>query len=64
MSLSKEQIETLLKVVAVTSDDGLDCEGCFGRVAEFAEAKLLNSSLCEAMKEGRQPLAKLPLLSG
>lgn len=50
MSLSKEQIETLLKVVAITSDDGLDCDGCFGQVAEFAEAKLANNSLCDAMK--------------
>lgn len=60
MSLSKEQIETLLKVVAITSDDALDCEGCFGKVAEFAEAKLMNSSLCEAMEAVANHLQNCP----
>ena len=47
--LTKKQIAALLGLVGQTKDDGLDCECCFDRIAEFADAELEGRSLCEAM---------------
>lgn len=49
MSLSKNQIAKLLQLIGTTKDDSMDCECCFDRLAEFAEAELEGRSLCEAM---------------
>jgi len=50
MALSKEQIKSLLSVIAGTSDDSLDCDDCFSNVAQFAEVELAGLGLCESMK--------------
>lgn len=50
MSLSKEQINGMLGLVAGTTDDSLDCDGCYGHVAEFIEVKLSGLDLDESMK--------------
>jgi hypothetical protein len=60
MTLSKEQIQTLLKVVAVTSDDSMDCDGCFNNVAQFVETKLKGLDLCESMKLVKTHLENCP----
>lgn len=60
MSLSKEQIKTLLGVVAGTSDDSLDCDGCFGHVSQFVELKLSGMNLCESMQAVQTHLQNCP----
>jgi hypothetical protein len=50
VSLSSEQIKTLIDLVVTTKNDQLDCDGCLAQIAEFAEAHLLGHSLSEALK--------------
>ena len=50
MTISKEQIESLMKYVEMTSEDPLDCDGCFGRIGEFAEIHLSGKTIPEAMR--------------
>ena len=50
MKLTREQIEILLKAVANTSDDPLNCDHCFNYAAQFVETKLTGKTLCESMK--------------
>ena len=50
MSLSKEQVNNLLGMVGSVESDELDCEGCFGRIAEFAELYLSQQEIPEAMR--------------
>jgi hypothetical protein len=40
MSLSKEEIDGLLRLIGLTRDDEIDCERCLALVAEFAEQEL------------------------
>ena len=49
MSLNQIQITTLMRLVAQTSPDELDCDGCLDHIAEFAEIHLAGRPLCEAM---------------
>jgi hypothetical protein len=44
MSLSKEQIDDLMRMVALTKDDEIDCERCLDLIAEFAERGLADRS--------------------
>ncbi len=39
MPLSKNQIHTLLKLTAKVEDDSIDCDGCYGSVAELSEVQ-------------------------
>lgn len=50
MGLTPEQIKQLMDSVASSKEDCLDCDGCFVRIAEFAEAHLAGRELCEAMR--------------
>ncbi|WP_168564551.1 hypothetical protein [Crateriforma spongiae] len=50
MSLSEQQVATLLNLVSTTESDSLDCDGCFGKIAEFAELRLKGRSVPDAMK--------------
>ena len=49
MSLSNDQIKKLVDQVANVQVDELGCEGCFERIAEFAEFQLANRELNDAM---------------
>ena len=49
MSLSKDQITTLLSLVTSADSDKLDCDGCFEHLAEFAELNLADKEIPEAM---------------
>lgn len=60
MALSKEQVKILLSLVAGVTDDDMDCDGCFGEVAQFAEVKLAGLSLCESMKAVQAHLDNCP----
>ena len=56
MTLSKDQIANLLGMVASSDSDELDCEGCFGQIAEFADLHLQSKEIPDAMKEVRKHL--------
>jgi hypothetical protein len=45
MSLSKEQINDLMRQVGLTKDDEIDCDRCLGLVAEFADRELAGRSI-------------------
>lgn len=53
MSLSSEQIKTLIGLVATAKDDPLDCDGCLEQIAEFAESHLAGRSLSAAQQSVR-----------
>lgn len=60
MTLSLEQLKKLLSVVANTSDDSLNCDACFAKVAQFVEVELAGRGLCESMKLVQSHLANCP----
>lgn len=60
MTLSLEQIKTLLSIVATTSDDSLDCDDCFSKVAQFVEVELAGLDLCESMSLVKTHLKNCP----
>jgi hypothetical protein len=45
MSLSKEEIDDLMRQIGLTRDDEIDCERCLALVAEFAERELAGRSI-------------------
>ena len=45
MSLSKQEIAELLRLIGLTRDEEIDCERCLARVAEFAERELAGRSV-------------------
>ena len=50
MPLTEEQIKQLLQMVAASQPDGLDCDGCYGQLAEFAESQLLDKNIPAALR--------------
>ena len=50
MSLSKQQITSLLGMVNSVESDELDCDGCFVQLAEFADLHLAGQELPDAMR--------------
>lgn len=50
MSLSKEQISTLLGMISSAEPSKLDCDECFEQVAEFAEVVLSHKEIPDALK--------------
>jgi hypothetical protein len=45
MSLSKEEINDLMRLIGLTKDEEIDCERCLALVAEFAERELAGRSI-------------------
>ena len=45
MSLSKEEIAGLLRLIGLTRDEEIDCERCLALVAAFAERELAGRSV-------------------
>lgn len=60
MPLSDDQISKLLKLVAQSRADKLDCDGCFEHLAEFAETKLTQREISEALSEVETHLEQCP----
>ncbi len=50
MSLSKKQIDGLMRLVGLTRDDEINCEQCLAVVAEFAEQQLSGKSISEGLQ--------------
>lgn len=51
MALTQKQIAMLMQLVAETTPDSLDCDGCLDHLAEFAETHLEGRPLGDALKE-------------
>lgn len=60
MALSEQQISKLLKLVAESRSDPLDCDGCFEHLAEFAEASLTCREIPEALRTIETHLEQCP----
>ncbi len=63
-SLDKNQIQTLIGLVTTTQPDQLNCDDCFGQIAEFAEYALEDRELTEGMKIVQQHLSQCPCCKG
>lgn len=50
MTLSKKEIEGLMRLVGLTKDVEINCEQCLALVAEFAERELAGKSIPEGLK--------------
>ena len=50
MALSKNEILELMRLVGLTEDDEINCEGCLAMVAEFAEQDLAGISISDGLK--------------
>ena len=60
MSLSKQEIETLLSLVVTTESDDSDCESCYQHLAQFAEAELTGTEIPEALATIQRHLQQCP----
>jgi predicted anti-sigma-YlaC factor YlaD len=60
MSLSQQQVRTLVQLAVTTTPDDMDCDGCQGRIAEFAEVHLANLPLSETMRRVENHLNNCP----
>lgn len=50
MTLSKKELEGLMRLVGLTKDEEINCEQCLSLVAEFAEQKLAGKSVSEGLR--------------
>jgi bacterioferritin-associated ferredoxin len=57
MSLSKEEINNLMRLVGLTKDDEIDCGRCLTLVAEFAERELAGRSIPAGLEAVAQHLS-------
>ena len=57
MTLSREEIELLLKTVSMTRDSELTCDECLKELAEFAESRLEGKSATQVRIAVEQHLA-------
>lgn len=57
MSLSKKQIDELMRLVGLTKDDEINCEQCLMLIAEFTEQVLAGKSIPEGLLAVEQHLS-------
>jgi hypothetical protein len=57
MSLSKQELDDLLRLVDLTADDEIDCPMCLEQVAEFAEQQLTGKVVSAGLKAVERHLA-------
>ena len=50
MTLSKQEINALLRLIGLTQDEELNCEQCASHVAEFADRELSGKSVSGALE--------------
>lgn len=60
MALTTQQINDLVAMVITVEADEVDCEECFGRVAEFAQLQLTGQSLNAGMQAIEKHLQQCP----
>jgi Zn finger protein HypA/HybF involved in hydrogenase expression len=64
MSLSTEQIQTLVGLIVTTEPDQISCDDCFGQIGEFAEKSLEGRELSEGMQVIQRHLTQCPCCKG
>lgn len=64
MSLSKQQIQTLVGLISTTLPDEMSCEECYGQIGEFAENALDGRELSDGMKIIQRHLEQCPCCAG
>jgi hypothetical protein len=57
MSLSKQEIDDLMRLVGLTKDDEINCELCLEHVAQFAERVLAGGSIPAGLEAVEQHLS-------
>lgn len=57
MSLLKEEIDELMRLIDLTREDEIDCDECLALVAEFAERELVGRSIPAALEVVAQHLS-------
>ncbi len=57
MPLSKIEIESLLRLIALTKDNEVNCDQCLALVSEFAEHELAGKSIHDGLKAVQQHLS-------
>jgi uncharacterized protein with PIN domain len=50
MSLSKKEIDGLMRLISLTKNQEINCEQCLSSVSEFAELELTGKSPSDALK--------------
>ena len=60
MPLSKEQIKTLVGLIATTESVQIACDECFGQIGEYAELALEGRELSDGMKVIQRHLEQCP----
>lgn len=63
-SLSQQQIQTLVGLIATTKSDTVSCDDCFGQIGEFAELALEGRELSEGMQLIQRHLEQCPCCRG
>jgi hypothetical protein len=57
MAISREELESLLRLIGSTSQREIDCEECLMWVSEFAEQEVQGRSISDALRAVEQHLA-------
>lgn len=60
MSLTKENIQTLVALIATAEPDQMSCDECFGQIGEFAEIALEGRPLSAGMTVIQRHLEQCP----
>lgn len=60
MTLTKEQIHDLLRLIDLTREQEIDCDECLSRIAEFVERELCGKSVSDALEAVRHHLQICP----
>lgn len=50
MSLSKNELDNLMRLIGLTNESEINCQQCLALVAEFAEQKLAGKSIPESVQ--------------
>ena len=60
MTLTREQIHDLLRLIDLTREQEIDCDECLSRIAEFVERELSGKSVSGALEAVRHHLQICP----
>lgn len=58
--LSKDQVKSLVGLIATTQADKINCDECFGQIGEFAEYALEGRELPDGMRAIQVHLEQCP----
>jgi hypothetical protein len=64
MSITTQQIQTLVGLIVTTKPDQISCDDCYGQIGEFAEKSLEGRELSEGMQVIQRHLTQCPCCKG